>query len=198
MFFSRRFLCSIFILLINFCVIMPCFAGNGVFSQNIKSVDEVMPYPPYPSYPSGIMDKDKTIYRYAPKSSDFPNLIIVDPLYDDEGNVISPGYYSLILSEERDFLILAQSEKPIAKIPVFRLEEDKRAVEKLRDKKYQKKLAKEAKKQAKLDLKRAKSGVPSEEKSVYMNATIEYKKDGAYYLIKYERDRIRAWGAIKG
>jgi len=30
-----------------------------------------------------------------------------------------------------------------------------------------------------------------------MEATIDYIKDGGYYLIKYEKGFIRAWGAIK-
>ena len=30
-----------------------------------------------------------------------------------------------------------------------------------------------------------------------MDATIEYVKNGGYYLIMYEKGFIRAWGAIK-
>ena len=30
-----------------------------------------------------------------------------------------------------------------------------------------------------------------------MDATIEYIKEGGYYLITYEKGFIRAWGAIK-
>lgn len=179
----------------NFSLV--CYAGNGVFSQDIKTTDDVMPYAPYPNYPSGIKEGDKPVYRYATKTSDFPYLIIVDPIFDNDRNFIAPGYYGLMLSDDRKFLMLIQSEKIIATIPVFKLEEDKKAVEKLHDKKYQKQQAKEQKKQAKIDAKRAKLGNPPAEKTVYMNATIEYKVDGGYYLVKYERDRIRAWGAIK-
>lgn len=169
----------------------------GVFSQDVKSVDTLMPYPPYPTYPSGIVDKDKGFYRYAKNSSDYPNLMIVDPIYGHDGTVILPGYYALILSDDRNFLLLAQSEKLIAVFPVFKLEEDKIQVDQLTDKKYQRKLAKERKAQAKIDKKRARSGLGPEIKEVYMKATIEYDKFGSYYLVKYERERIRAWGAIK-
>ena len=31
----------------------------------------------------------------------------------------------------------------------------------------------------------------------HMDATIEYIKDGGYYLIMYEKGYIRAWGAVK-
>ena len=32
---------------------------------------------------------------------------------------------------------------------------------------------------------------------IHLEATIEYIKDGGYYLVKYEKGYIRAWGAIK-
>ena len=31
----------------------------------------------------------------------------------------------------------------------------------------------------------------------HMEADIEYIKDGGYYLVRYEKGYIRAWGAIK-
>lgn len=171
---------------------------SGIIHQQMESLDAIMPYGPYPTYPSGILDEGKSIYRYAHQTSRHPNLIIPSAIYDDQRNVIVPGYYELVLSDDRQFLILVQSDNIIAVIPVFKLEEDKQEVEKLRDKKYLKKQAKEQKKQDKIDAKRAKVGMPPEEKDIYMRATIEYVKKEQYYLIKYERDRIRAWGAIKG
>lgn len=185
------------IFLLVIFIVNICYAGNGIFTQKLEDVDELMPYPPYPSYPSGLKDKDNAIYRYGQKTSDFPNLTIVNAIYDKDGNVIMPGYYGLVLSDERDLLFLIQGDCVVATVPVFRFEEDRKKIEKLRDKKYQKKLVKEQKKQARLDAKRAKSGVPPVENQVYMDATIEYSEQGQYYLIKYERERIRAWGAIK-
>ena len=170
---------------------------SGVFHQQVESVDAIMPYPPYPTYPSGLVESGDAIYRYSHKSSDSPNLIIVDPIYDNDKNAILPGYYGLVLSDDRKFLLLTQSEKIIAVIPVFKIEEDKIQVEQMKDKKRQKMLEKERKAQAKIDIKRAKSGLGPELKYVYIKASIEYNKTGAYYLVKYERERIRAWGAIK-
>jgi len=169
----------------------------GIFSQELESVDAIMPYPPYPSYPSGLVDSDDALYRYAHKSSEAPNLIIVNPIYDNDRNVILPGYYGLVLSDDRKFLLLVQSEKIIAVLPVFKLEIDKVQTEQLQDKKRQKKLQKEQKAQAKIDVKRAKSGLGPEVKEIYMKATIEYDQQGSYYLVKYECGTIRAWGAIK-
>lgn len=171
---------------------------SGVLHQQVESLDTVMPYGPYPTYPSGLEESGKAIFRYAHQSSEHPNLTIVNPIYDMDRNVIMPGYYELVLSDDRQFLVFAQTGKIIAVIPVFKFEEDQEEVAKLYDKKYLKQQAKEQKQQAKINAKRAKTGLPPEEKEVFMKASIEYNKEGRYYLIKYERGRIRAWGAIKG
>lgn len=184
------------ILIVGFCFQAGCFAGNGVFSQKTVPIDKYMPYPPYPMYPSGLSDSDNAIYRYAEKSSNSPVLMLVDPIYDNDRNVILPGYYSLILSDDRSYFLLAQGDVVVASIPVFKVEEDKEALAKLHDKKYQRKLAKKEKEEAKINAKKARQGVPAPEKTVHMDASIEYQQDKKYYLIKYERDRIRAWGSI--
>ena len=36
-----------------------------------------------------------------------------------------------------------------------------------------------------------------DEPKINMSAEIFYERDGDYYLIKYERDKIRAWGVVK-
>lgn len=171
---------------------------TGFIHQQNDSLDAIMPYGPYPLCPSGLEDKGNAIYRYAHETSAHPILIIIDPIYDSERNAIAPGYYELVLSDDRQFLVFAQSGKIIAVIPVFKFEEDKEDVAKLYDKKYQKQLAKKQKEQAKIDAKRAKQGMPPQEQEVFMRASIEYNQKERYYLLKYERGRIRAWGAIKG
>lgn len=37
-----------------------------------------------------------------------------------------------------------------------------------------------------------------DEPQIFMEATIEFKPNGNYYLIKYQRGTIKAWGAFKG
>jgi len=59
------------------------------------------------------------------------------------------------------------------------------------------KFNKEQKKKAKETKKAIKQGKIPEAPQEYNNATIEYDNEGEYYLIKYERGNIRAWGAIK-
>lgn len=170
---------------------------EGIFVQKNVPVEDIMPYAPYPIYSSGLKESDNSIYRYAKNLSDFPNLVIVEPIYDEAGNVIQPGYYGLVLSDDREFLVLIQGDLIFAVIPVFRLQEDKQALAQERDKKYIRQKAKKDKERAKRNVKLAKSGIPPEVDEVYMDATIEYQPNGDYYLIKYERDKIRAWGAIK-
>ena len=46
--------------------------------------------------------------------------------------------------------------------------------------------------------KRAKVGMSPDVPQVYMEASIEYEPKGQYYLIKYQRGTIKAWGAFKG
>jgi hypothetical protein len=147
---------------------------------------------------SGIELGSQAIFRYAQKSSDYPTLIIAEPLYDGHGDVIRPGHYELALSDLRDFLILIQSKQPRAIIPVFKLEEDAAEQTRLNDKKYKKELKKEAKEREKVNTSRAKRGQQPDLPYIHMDASIEYVKDGDYYLLKYERGTIKAWGAFKG
>ncbi|MBR6098948.1 hypothetical protein IKP85_04305 [bacterium] len=154
-------------------------------------------YPKMPQTTSGVYDASKTYVRYALRDSDYPTLIIVDPIYDNSGNTIYPGYYELALSDSHEFLLLMQSKEAVAVIPVFKVEEDAKEPERLNNKEYKKQLKKEKKEREEVNKKRAEAGMPPDEEKVYMEASIEYNPDGDYYLIKYERDTIRAWGAIK-
>lgn len=170
---------------------------EGILVQEKVPVEDRMPYAPYPLYPSGLTDDGKAIYRYAHPQSDSPILILTDPIYDDEGNHISPGHYSLLLSAEKTFLFIVQSDNILARLPVFRIEEDKEQIKKEKTKKYKKAKKKKEKQRKEINAKLAKQGMPQEVNEIYTNATIEFHPKGQYYLIKYERDKIRAWGAIK-
>ena len=48
-----------------------------------------------------------------------------------------------------------------------------------------------------INAKYAKTGATPPQEYEHMEASIEYVKDGGYYLIMYEKGFIRAWGAIK-
>ena len=65
------------------------------------------------------------------------------------------------------------------------------------NKKTLRKQIKEEKKKAKKNKKLIREGKMVDEPDTYNNASIEYDEDGDYYIIKYERGAIRAWGALK-
>ena len=51
----------------------------------------------------------------------------------------------------------------------------------------------------KTNRKRERKGMPpvNEEEQIYQEASIEYNKDGKYFLIRYERGDVKAWAAVK-
>lgn len=171
-----------------------------ILLAQVPMVDRLMPQRGECTYSSGLEEKDKGYEKYAYPSSKYPNLIIINPIYDNDDNVIMPGYYELTLSSDRQMLSLLQAGKTIATFPVFKVEEDKSKEQIIQpmDKKSQKKINKEEEKKEKERKKLIKQGkIPDEEPEIYMNATIQYQENGDYYLIKYERDNIKAWGTIK-
>lgn len=171
---------------------------EGVFAENVLTHPNVRPYPQQPQETSGYYVGTQAIYRYSLKDSDYPTLIITDPLFDNAGGVINSGYYELALSDMRDFLILMQSKNPMAVIPVIKIEEDATETARLNNKKVKKELKKEQKARKDTNEKRAKVGMKPDEPEIHMEASIEYVPTGQYYLIKYQRGPIKAWGAFKG
>lgn len=171
---------------------------EGVFAENVLTHPNVRPYPQQPQETSGYYVGTQAIYRYSLKDSDYPTLIITDPLFDNAGGVINSGYYELALSDMRDFLILIQSKNPVAVIPVIKIEEDAAEAARLNNKKVKKELKKEEKARKDTNEKRAKVGMKPDEPEIHMEASIEYVPSGQYYLIKYQRGTIKAWGAFKG
>lgn len=171
---------------------------EGIFVEKVLTQKYIRPYPQAPQETSGYYVGSQSIYRYSLKDSDYPTIIIPDPLYDNEGGIIKPGYYELALSDSREFLILLESKNPIAIIPVIKVEEDASEQERLNNKKVKKELKKEKKAREDTNKKRAKVGMPPDEPQVFTEASIEYNPKGDFYLVKYRRGTIKAWGAFKG
>lgn len=171
----------------------------GEINPVIKMQDRLLPSRGPNVYHSGLKDGDRAIDRFGPPSTKHPNLTIVNPLSDDDGNIIMPGFYELILSSDRTMLNLVQGSNIIATIPVFKIEEDKTQEEAPPPMDYwaQKKYNKEQAKKEKKIKQMKRNGKILDEPQEYTNATIEHVLDGNYYLVKYERGKIRAWGAIK-
>ena len=171
---------------------------EGIFAENVLNHPNVRPYPQQPQETSGYYVGTQAIFRYSLKNSDYPTLIIPDPLFDNAGGMIKPGYYELALSDMRDFLILIQSKEPVAVIPVIKIEEDATEQTRLNNKIVKKDLKKEAKARKDTNEKRAKVGMPEDIPQIHMEASIEYEPKGKYYLIKYQRGTVKAWGAFNG
>ena len=183
---------------------------DGLLTPALRDIDYLAPTAPYPMIPSGITVHEGSIYRYSVPTDEQPTLSIVDYIPDYNGNFIKPGYYTLALSDDREFLYLIESRELIAVIPVFKLAENESELKKYRAKESltdaeKKKLKKEEKKKKKqerfnkiIDAKYARTGatLPNREYE-RLEATIDYIKEGGYYLIRYEKGFIRAWGAIK-
>ncbi len=179
---------------------------DGLITPALRDIDYLAPAAPYPVIPSGTTVHQKTIYRYSIPTDEQPILSIVDNITDYNGNFIKPGHYQLALSNDKEFLYLIESKNLIAVIPVFKISENKKELKKYykntkkltkEEKKEQKKLQKKEKLQAIIDTKYAKTGATPPKEYEYMDATIEYIKEGGYYLLMYEKGFIRAWGAIK-
>lgn len=184
---------------------------DGIITPAIRDIDYLAPCAPYPATPSGITIHEDSIYRYSIPTNEQPTLIIVNYIPDYNGNFIKPGHYELALSDDREFLYLIQSKDLIAVIPVFKLAEDESELKKYRNKekeltKSEKKAVEKEEKKSKrqerfqkiIDAKYAKTGATKPKRDyVHLEASIDYIKEGGYYLIRYEKGYIRAWGAIK-
>ena len=171
---------------------------EGIFVDKVLTHPNIRPYPPQPQETSGYTVGSQAIYRYSLNDSDYPTIIIPDPLYDNDGGVINPGYYELALTDSKEFLILMQSKTPRAVVPVIKIEEDVTEQDRLNNKTVKKELKKEAKAREKTNQKRAKVGMTPDTPKIYMEAEIEYDSQGDYYLIKYQKGKIKAWGVFKG
>jgi hypothetical protein len=172
---------------------------EGMYVENIMMHSETRVYPPEPQYTASIIVGTQAIYKYALRESSYPTLIIVDEIKDANGNKIEAGHYELAISDDKDFFILSQSKNPVALIPVFKVEIDMSTYSEVKDNKALKRQKKEQKEIAKTNKKRARQGMPpvNEEQDIYQEASMEYIPAGNYYLIRYERGDVKAWGAIK-
>ncbi len=172
---------------------------EGMYFENSFMHSETRPFPQYPTITAGLQLGTASIYRYGLRESSYPTLSLVDELTDGQGNFIPPGHYELALSDDKQFLILIEAKQPLAIIPVFKVEITMEQKPQIHDAKSLRAEKKKNKEIAKTNKKRAKEGQPpiNEEEEIYQEATMEYIKDGDYYLIRYERDDVKAWAAIK-
>jgi len=154
------------------------------------------------AYPSGLEYKDESHVKMGPASIDDPILLIVDPIFDKDMNYIKPGYYHLYLEPGREFMCLIESGKVVATFPVVKVEIDKEKDAKKRKEQMPKGFFKQRKFLIKKYFKdrRRKQNIKKKriepETKVYSDATIEIVPSGKYFLIKYEKEAVKAWGKL--
>ena len=179
---------------------------DGIVLPELRDIDYLAPAAPYPVVPSGITVHQDTIYRYSIPTDEQPTLLIPNYIPDHNGNFIHPGYYQLALSDDREFLYLIESKNLVAIIPVFKIAENQKEMRKLyaskkeltkQEKKERAKKKRQDKIKEIIDAKYGVTGATPPQEYKHMEATIEYIKEGGYYLIMYENGYIRAWGAVK-
>lgn len=172
---------------------------EGMYFQNEIMHSETRVYPQFPTTTSGLVEGTDAVYRYGLRESSYPTLVIVDEIQDDRGNYIPAGHYELALADDRQFLLLLEAKQLRAIIPVFKLEVSMEEQPQIHDNKSLKAKRKKDKEIMKTNRKRERKGMPpvNEEEQIYQEASIEYNKDGKYFLIRYERGDVKAWGAIK-
>ena len=172
---------------------------EGMYFQNEIMHSETRVYPQFPTITSGLVEGTDAVYRYGLRESSYPTLVIVDELTDGKGSFIPAGHYELALSDDRQFLLLLEAKELRAIIPVFKVEVSMSETPQVHDRKSLKEKRKKDKEIWKTNRKRERKGMPpvNEEEQIYQEASIEYNKDGKYFLIRYERGDVKAWAAVK-
>lgn len=151
---------------------------------------------PYPSCPSGVIPEQKTIYTHGYQPSQYPILIIPNRIYDNEGNSIADGYYTVALSDDKKFLLLIQSSRLKAKLPVYSLVEEQLTREEVEEENALKQKMEEARlknkkkkyEEYKLELKKF-----YDRKQAKMSAEIRDSGKG-HYIVIYKNSTVTAKG----
>ncbi len=154
---------------------------------------------PNPQYPAGVYEPDKPRYKHGPESSEYPNLLLPCELYDEYGDVVPQGYYMVVLSFDRKYLELYQSNTLKARVRVLKvveqmytreeLNEEMEITGRLRKAQMKKNLKKIA--EAEEELKAFK-----EKTAAGTYAEIEDSGNG-YYILKYNCNGKKVTGIIQ-
>jgi hypothetical protein len=154
---------------------------------------------PQPFYPAGVYDADKTQYKFGPPSSTYPTLTLPCSLYDDMGDTISEGFYTVALSLDLKYLELYQSNTLKARVKVIKLvekmftneelDEEAEIIDRLQKAQNAKKLKKYRKAEEDLTAFRERAAARN-------YAKIEDSGKG-YYILEYYYNGKKATGIIQ-
>ncbi len=154
---------------------------------------------PNPSYPTGVYDEDNPRYKYGPESTEYPNLTLPCLIYDERGNSIPDGYYMAVLSSDRKYIELYQSNRLKARVRVAKLVEKMFTDEELREEDEiiaRLQYAQENKKLKKY--KKAEEDLTAFRQKNAANSYAEIEDSGlGYYILKYNHKGMKATAYIQ-
>ncbi len=150
-------------------------------------------YVPREVYPSGEKDETKLIDKYS-KRKDLPVLVLEDDIINPEGYGLKKGFYNVVPDEYKDFLLIYQTGKLKAKIPVVKMQvtaplnPKQEKPKRMSQRAYERKKRKEYRKY--LD------GINPAEIE-YTEVEISYIHEKQAWLLIYKTDNFELSGVIK-
>ena len=133
-------------------------------------------------------------------SSIYPVLNLGYPIYDNLGNKIDPGHYEVALSVDKKYLLLIQSKKLIARVPVIKVDFDEEAFEENKEK-FKELDEKLLKYQVKNNLKRInqfKKEIENQQKKLLSKNLVEIDNSNPeYFILDYRCNFATATGFIR-
>lgn len=150
-------------------------------------------YVPKEVYVSGEKEETKLINKYAPKEQNAPILALEEDIVNSDGYGLKRGFYGVKPDKYLDFLLLYQSGKLKAKIPVISMEvyetnnPKQEKIKKMSAKKFQREQEKKYRKYL--------NGENPEE--IEWSEVNIYKHEGNSWIIIYNSNNIQLSGLIK-
>lgn len=157
------------------------------------SVEELLPYA---QYKSGEKAGENPIYQYSAPAKTYPVLTLEEDILLGDGRGIMRGFYQAVLSDDFDFIVLIESGRIVAKIPVISLEQRK-PMPLVKEKVTKKRIKPpEGREYLPPQPKKNNKGVDSAD-FIYLKASVYYDSENSSYVLVYERGNTKAVGVIK-
>lgn len=145
-------------------------------------------------YPSGQKEETKLIDKYTVKAEGAPVLVLEDDIVNEDGYGLKKGFYNVCPDKYLDFLLIYQSGKLKAKIPVVEVEVfETNNPEQIKPKKMS--YSKYRKQQEKEYRKFLKGENPAQVD--WREAKIQYFGEENAWVLEYNSNNLRLTGIIK-
>ena len=150
-------------------------------------------YTPKEIYYSGEKDETKLIDKYSNRK-ELPVLVLEDDIVNQEGYGLKKGFYNIVPDEYNDFLLIYQTGKLKAKVPVVNM----KVIETTNPKQEKpKKMSQRAfKKKQEKEYRKFLKGINPEEYD-YKTVEIQYIHEQSAWLIIYKTNNLELAGIIK-